>query len=745
MTEVSKSSWLEAATLLAWLLTVLWCLFVSCCLGGIALILHLGVGIASLLWWLRWGRRTAENWVGEVEGGGPVAVMLASGLALYVELLLTRYQASLLPVFGFFKNVTLLSAFLGLGIGFSRGASRRNFLPLVPAAVLLQVILLYWARFVLPPLRNPILENLTMGLDTAHSLLDVAHTLSFLGIMATLTAVTCLPLGQFAAHLMHGAPGLKAYGWNLCGSLLGVILFTLLSASGTLPVVWWAVAFALMLGFSWSNRRLAMLATLASILVLCIEGVGLEGLVLNRLRLFSPYQVVVVHFETHQQPAGVSLALHHALFQKMVDLRPIMENHTDEFRRATYYYNLAYSYLNPKPDDVLIVGAGSGNDVSAAVRAGAGHIDAVEIDPVVAGLGRRFHPEQPYSSPTVSLHVTDARHYIRRCQKKYDLIIYGLLDSQTSMGSMSNVRLDSFVYTVEAMREARALLKPGGAIVLSFALVDRHQGGKMYKMLTDAFDGKPPRAFGNGYCGYTYICGVDQLLIENDAGPAMTEASLGVEPSIDDWPFVYMARRTFPLSYGLMIFCLLLLTALMVRLFSSGRGVGFDGQFFLLGSGFMLIETKSLTELGLDFGNTWYLIPIVISTILVLGYLANWAVERLPRLSIGFCYLLLLISIGSEAIFWLSARASSLAHPLSAMARLGILMAPLFFSALVFSLTLRQKNDINRALSSNLLGAMAGGFAEYLSMSLGFHSLAWIGLGIYMAAALFYLVSPSKR
>jgi spermidine synthase len=37
----------------------------------------------------------------------------------------------------------------------------------------------------------------------------------------------------------------------------------------------------------------------------------------------------------------------------------------------------------PAFDDVLIIGAGSGNDVSCALDWGARHVDAVEIDPVI--------------------------------------------------------------------------------------------------------------------------------------------------------------------------------------------------------------------------------------------------------------------------------------------------------------------------------------------------------------------------
>src|SRR5262249_20946307 len=52
--------------------------------------------------------------------------------------------------------------------------------------------------------------------------------------------------------------------------------------------------------------------------------------------------------------------------------------------------------LQPKPNRVLIVGAGTGNDVAGARRGAAKHITAVEIDPAIIALGKRLHPEKPY-------------------------------------------------------------------------------------------------------------------------------------------------------------------------------------------------------------------------------------------------------------------------------------------------------------------------------------------------------------
>ena len=60
-----------------------------------------------------------DRWVGP-------AIVLASALALYVEMVMVRWHATSAHVFAIFKNVSLLSCFLGLGIGFGLAARRRN-------------------------------------------------------------------------------------------------------------------------------------------------------------------------------------------------------------------------------------------------------------------------------------------------------------------------------------------------------------------------------------------------------------------------------------------------------------------------------------------------------------------------------------------------------------------------------------------------------------------------------------------
>src|SRR5208282_3726650 len=52
-------------------------------------------------------------------------------------------------------------------------------------------------------------------------------------------------------------------------------------------------------------------------------------------------------------------------------------------------YDVPFRFVEHR-DRVLVVGAGAGNDVAAALRNGAGEIDAVEIDPVIYGLGKKL-------------------------------------------------------------------------------------------------------------------------------------------------------------------------------------------------------------------------------------------------------------------------------------------------------------------------------------------------------------------
>jgi spermidine synthase len=95
-------------------------------------------------------------------------------------------------------------------------------------------------------------------------------------------------------------------------------------------------------------------------------------------------------------------------------------------------------------------------------------VDTVEIAPTIYSIGGRLHPEYPYSSPKVHSVINAARNFLRQSREQYDVIVFALLDSHTEFSAYSNMRVDNYVYTEEAFREAKRLLKPDGILVSKF-------------------------------------------------------------------------------------------------------------------------------------------------------------------------------------------------------------------------------------------------------------------------------------
>src|SRR5205085_4132812 len=108
-------------------------------------------------------------------------------------------------------------------------------------------------------------------------------------------------------------------------------------------------------------------------------------------------------------------------YQVAVDLRPASVQRAGA--NPFPHYDEAFRALATPPRRVLVVGAGTGNDVAAALRAGATEVDAVDIDPAVVALGRRHHPEHPYDDARVRVIVDDARAAFRRLPARhYDVV-----------------------------------------------------------------------------------------------------------------------------------------------------------------------------------------------------------------------------------------------------------------------------------------------------------------------------------
>lgn len=651
-----------------------------------------------------------------------------SGLILFFELAFIRYTSAYVRVFGFYQNFVLIATFLGMGVGLLRAQSAERLKWLAAPALLTLVGTVYYfshAQIAVPTSPDEYVWGIFADREGAR---QIPLSLVVAALFA-LCAVFMLPLGASLGARFRKLPALRAYSCDLVGSLVGIIVFGLLSATRQPPMVWFALGIAAWCVVAIEDKRFVASLVVAGALALIVVG-RTEG---AKPEYWSPYYRINV-FARDRAPRGYQVDVNGSLHQFMMDLSPATLQRDRYALVAASGYERPYRYAK-SVDTALVVGAGTGNDLAVLLGLGAKHIDAVEIDPVIASIGTIGHPQAPYADRRVHLHINDARAYLRRAQQKYDVIVFGTLDSQTLLSGMSSVRLDNYVYTVESFRSARDRLKPNGMLIAYHMSGFPYIAAKIYQMLGDAF-GSPPGVFNDYHYlfNYTFVAGAGAAAVPAPKPELAQILTQPVSRPHDDWPYLYLKGRVIPAHYVVALGAMLVITAVFVGL-GAGRTLngGIDGAMFLMGAGFLLVETKSVTEMSLLFGSTWTVNLMVFTSILVMVLLANLAIQRLPRLSVTPLFGGLLASLGVaylvpiSELLWLGTLGQWVVG--------GLLVAlPVLFASLIFSTLLAQRADPARALAYNLLGAILGGALEYSSMVIGIKGLYVLAIGVYGAA-----------
>jgi len=670
------------------------------------------------------------------------AIIFSAAISLFLELAMLRWQGTVFEFFAFYKNFGLLACVAGLGLGYA--LSNRRHVPLVATGFLLmwQFTLLIALRHGLPPLwRNtigatPITEQVNMGYSTASSLPSLVAIYSFLALVFLLTVLTFIPVGQVAGRCMDRfGDALGAYGGNLLGSLIGVVTIVILSVYWTPPVVWFGLALIALLVFIVHRPQSVALYALFSLLAV----IALSWRVsLMQEVVYSPYQIL------EGEPGDFGLTWIRAAgqyYQRILNLSEPYQKAFPKAARAAEHYGLPYLfYAHPKT--VAIVGAGTGNDVAAALRANAQRVFAIEIDPAIKAIGVAYHPERPYQDPRVVAVINDARNFLRTTNDRFDLIVFGLLDSHTAASQLSSIRIDSYVYTIESFKEARARLNQNGVISLSFATITPELKKKLFMMMSQAFDGHEPICIRTGYDeNVSFLQNKEGNLAVRDlklfpdcqnVTAAIKSSNLAVDLSTDDWPFLYMPKRIYPISYLPMMILVLLETLWLSNSLTGSKPQSQYLAFFFLGAGFMLIETKAITELSLSWGNTWYVTAIVISSILIMAFIANLVVQRIQFNSPW----LPMLGLVSSLILglWLLSNADLFLSETGKVVNTVMVTLPILFSGLAFSTMLKRAESVTAAMGMNLLGSMLGGALEYHAIFLGYRALYPIAIAVYLLA-----------
>lgn len=675
--------------------------------------------------------------------GSALALLLASFVALYFELIVIRYLSTEIRIFAYLKNLALIASFFGIGLGMvleKPPARLKRLFPLIAAVLFLLI------RFA-PALRLTHLPIPTLGYQvfTSNPLAPGGHAsipwaiLMFGIYLAAVPGIMYLVVSFFAvlggalAEQLKEFPPLQGYGLNLAGSLAGIVAFTVLSFLGAPPGIWVLIGFLAVTPF-FMRQRLALAVFALLVAVTAIP---------EAHTYWSPYYRITLQELAPppgwSHPAAFQVDVNHDYHQTILDLSPdfISRFPDAEPNRSGFpTYEIPYR-LVPHPARVLVVGAGTGNDVAAALRHGAAHVDAVEIDPFILNLGRSYHPERPYDSNRVSVTVGDARTFLKSTKQKYDLIVFGYLDSHTLLTGFSSIRLDNYVYTVESFREARSLLQENGTLVLAFVGTGPFLGQRLFATLSSAFN-SAPRAYSTG-AGQVFVEGkaAESTVITDypEISGELRQANALI--ATDHWPFLYLEDRRIPFAIWSVLALFLYFAASVLQKqvplqrLASRQGL----HLFSLGAGFMLLETKGVTELSLSFGSTWIVNAVVITSFLCMGLLANTLVIFRPvSRKVAYVFLFLFLIAGMFLPYSLF---GALPGPIRVLSVATLAGLPVFFSGLIFSRSFRDVEQPAQGLGINLLGAVVGGVLENLVMIGGTPILGVLAILLYAASAVF--------
>jgi hypothetical protein len=677
---------------------------------------------------------TAEGTAAEgTEGAGRwwldkrTKLAFASFLMLFVELALIRWTAANNVYVTNATNFVLLASFLGIGIGFLNARSNRDFVRWAPLALVLLV------GFVLA---FPVILATLSGPDPYHGLFGtkaLPRPVSLAVIFVLSTAVMA-GFGQAVARLFVTFEPLKAYRLDVFGSIAGTAAFTLLAFLELPPVAWGVIVaggFVLLMGRS---ARWWQYAAAAVVVIM----LAIESAVPNQQ--WSPYYKISAQLSGKAHPA-LYVSANNIPYQAARSLKVLHQ------QKKFYFY--PYQHVTRSSlKNVLIVGAGTGNDVAVALSEGAQHVDAVEIDPILIKLGKSQHPNHPYDSPRVTTHNADGRAYLQNSTKKYNLILFALPDSLTAVNGQSNLRLESYLLTLQSVESARAHLAPGGTMSM-YNYYSNHLYNRYATTMLDAFGQAPCSQVGAPLGGRRLA-----VLTDKPAGetvPNCTGAGNGrvwrgaqIAPATDDHPFPYLLNNTIPSSYLWMLALILAASLLFVRLAGGSlRKMGRYTDLAFMGAAFLLLETKNIVQFALLFGSTWLVNALVTVAILVAVYLA---VETARHVKLPPPVVLYAALIASLVVTWLVPQEDLVSLPIAARFLAGgaLAFAPVFIANLIFAQRFSDVETTTTAFAANLLGAMVGGALEYLALITGYRFLV-ILVGVLYALAFGFRMLLGRR
>jgi hypothetical protein len=715
-----------------------------------------------------------------------VELFAISFLVLFFELACIRWFGSYVVFLTFFTNIVLIASFLGMSVGCLAASRKTNFMNWVPPLTLLAslaaigILILYnkYALIAVDVGHQLSPERVYFGTefrppDASKFVIPIELVASF---FFTLIAVIFVGFGQVMGRCLDSIPNrVIAYTTNILGSLVGIIAFAVISILWLSPFWWFLIAMGGCCYFLTGGllHRIANWSlAVATVIIVSIAGWGLGT---GKQVFWSPYYKI--DYDATRRGINVNSMGH----QQM-----------SPFGVWGVAYALPYILSNetqrPPIKNVLIIGAGSGNDVSAALWASVEYIDSVEIDPVIYDLGRRYHPDRPYQNSKVQIHLNDGRNFLKNSERKYDLIVYALVDSLVLHSGYSSIRLENFLFTRQAFVDVKSRLKEDGIFVMYNYFRQGWIVARLARMAQETFGQEPlvfslphqtqitPTTSGRFTMifagdtdsiaealksrGYFWIPKYHFLRYQNamgfgfsppienpkrqsffeKIGPASYTGSEASEIlPLDSWPFLYLKGRLIPALSIRGMAAIGILSLVIIVIFAPRGAVRFkrfNWNMFFLGAGFMLLETKGVVHMALLFGSTWIVNSIVFFAILVMILMSNLFVLRFHPTRLTGYYAALVISLALNVVIGLDVFLG-LPEAIKVAGSCLMVFIPIFFAGVIFAALFRGSVNADQDFGANVAGVVLGGVAENFSMILGFQNILWLAILFYLLSRVF--------
>ena len=522
-------------------------------------------------------------------------LILVSFVSLFLELLIIRLISTEIRIFAYLSNLVLLAIFVGLGLGM---LIKRKFAITLTASLLLVILVITSGFYIVrwPNLEFRLFSGITellaplsesyiwLQLET-YSKTGIIVGLILTIILFIIISLIFIPLGQLLGELFQKSKRpILAYSVNITASIVGLWAFQAFSIARLTPYLGVVLAIGILVFLAKNQlEKYALIVIIVVSFAYIVPKTEPKNIV-----YWSPYQKLSLSPAIYDsaikdpQPYGWYLEVNNVGYMSLLNLTEEYQATASAKLKDIYgdkipidlkfsdHYSLPFK-IKTNPKDVMIVGAGAGNDAAAAIRGGAQNIDAVEIDPTIIEIGKKFHYEKPYRKSSVNIIIDDGRAYFQRTDKKYDLVIMGLADSHTLSSSLTNLRLDHYLYTTESFEKIKELLKDDGVLFLTFEVARPWIGSRIEKGLTEVFE-QTPAVFevrSNGVFGWGGVAFVvsknpqvlASYLSQNPDLAAFIENNrrsydLNIRSLTDNWPYLYLDKPRLPIIHLLVAFIL---------------------------------------------------------------------------------------------------------------------------------------------------------------------------------------------